>query len=221
MKLSQYHRVLNVPEGSSTETIKQVTKELLKKYHPDLNQRHRQWAETQTKRILEAYQVLVRTPNSAPSLITKRGGEQRSVHIQIAEKKYQYMETHCIQDNQTSSISIDVDIIECVVPVSAIKWLSPQSIGHYREAPLFIINELLCCTALKMDETVKVLIFKKSDSPSPNLAYLFRDGGTFIEVRAREMLSFASQVWGEVNLPTCCGKAYISIPALKAMESLF
>ena len=57
---TKYLRMLNLSDSATIDTIKRVTKELLHKYHPDKHPQHKTWAETQTKRILEAYQVLVK-----------------------------------------------------------------------------------------------------------------------------------------------------------------
>ena len=221
MKISQYHRVLNVPEGASTETIKRVTKELLKKYHPDLNQKHRQWADTQTKRILEAYQVLVRKPSTAPKMITKGSPYQGTVHIQMVEKKQSYMETIFADKMGLSKVFIDVHSIECVIPANAIEWQLPQVAGSYRDESIFIINGILSLNLQPTDGAYKALFLKKTNSSVPQLAYLFRDGGRFFEIKESEKKDFLFETWGRVELPSWGGNAYLSSPQLIAIESLF
>jgi hypothetical protein len=213
--------MLNVPEGASVETIKSVTKELLKKYHPDLNQKHRQWAETQTKRILEAYQVLVRNPEAAPKLITKGSPYRGPIHIHLIEKRQSYMETMFADFEGMTKLCIDVNSIERVVPASAIQWDRPQIAGNYLGTPLYIINGLLSLNLRPIDGGYKALFLKKTEPSAPQLAYLFKEGGKFVEIKEREKSAFLSQDWGQVNLPTYGGNAYLSNQELKALETLF
>ncbi len=221
MKTSQYHRVLNIPEGASPEIIKKVAKELLKKYHPDLNQKHRQWAETQTKRILEAYQVLIRNHETSPNVIANTIRYNEPVRIRVLEKKQSFMETMFDGDGGMNKICIDVHMIECVVPASTIKWMKPQVAGTYLDNPLFIINGILSLHLKPIDGSYKALFLKKSDPSSPQLAYLFRDGGRFVEIKEREKDSFPLQICGQVDLPSLMGSAYLSSQELKEIESLF
>jgi hypothetical protein len=220
-KVSQYYRMLNVPEGSSVETIKQVTKELLKKYHPDLNQSHRQWAETQTKRILEAYQVLVRNPESTPKVITRGTAYKGPIHIHVVEKRRSYMETVFADNDRATKVCIDVNAIERVIPASAIEWVKPQIVGRYLGTPLYMINGLLSLNLMPMNGMYKALFFKKTSLASPQLAYLFKDGGKFIEIKEHETKDFLSHLGGQIELPTYGGNAYLSSQELKALESLF
>lgn len=221
MKTSQYHRVLNVPEGSNPETIKKVAKELLKKFHPDLNQKHRQWAETQTKRILEAYQVLIRQHDTLSHVITKTSRYNEPVRIRVLEKKQSFMETTFDSDLGLNKVCIDVHTIECVVPASTIKWVKPQVAGNYLDKPLFIINGILSRHLKPIDGSYKALFLKKSDPSAPQLAYLFRDGGQFVEIKESEKDTFPIQLWGQIDLPSLAGNAYLSRQELKEIESLF
>ncbi len=221
MKSSQYHRVLNIPEGASPETIKKVAKELLKKYHPDLNQKHRQWAETQTKRILEAYQVLIRNHDVSPNVMTKMNLYKDPVRIRVIEKKQSFMETKFDGDLGVSKVCIDVHAIECVVPASTIMWVRPQVVGHYLNTPVYIINGILSVNLKPIDGSYKALFLKRSDPTAPQLAYLFRDGGRFVEVKEREKTEFVLEPWGQIDLPSCGGNVYLSSQELKEIESLF
>lgn len=213
--------MLNVPEGASVETIKQVTKELLKKYHPDLNQKHQQWAQTQTKRILEAYQVLVRNPEAAPKVITKGMPYKGPIHIHVIEKKQSYMETLFADDELRTKLCIDVNSIERVVPASAIHWLRPQIAGSYLGEPIYFINGLMSVNLRPMDGMYKALFLKRTSPTADRLGYLFKEGGKFVEIKEREKNDFSPRSWGRAELPTYEGNAYISSPELKALEALF
>jgi hypothetical protein len=220
-KISQYYRMINVPEGASVETIKQATKELLKKFHPDLNQNHRRWAETQTKRILEAYQVLVRNPGSAPRVITKGSPYKGPIHIRVVEKRQSYMETIFADKTETTKLYIDVNVIERVVPASAIQWMRPQIAGNYLGMPLYVINGILSLELEPIDRSYKALFLKKTQTSAPQLVYLFKDGGKFVEVKDRDKNDFLIQGWGQVQLPTNGGDVYLASTELLTLEALF
>ena len=52
------YEVLGVPEGADEETIKRTYRELVKKYHPDLNRENKEEAEEKFKQLTIAYQAL-------------------------------------------------------------------------------------------------------------------------------------------------------------------
>ncbi len=54
-----YYAILGVPRNASKEDIKKAYRELVKKYHPDLNPDNKKEAEEKFKEISEAYEVLM------------------------------------------------------------------------------------------------------------------------------------------------------------------
>ncbi len=54
-----YYAILGVPRNASKEEIKKAYRELVKKYHPDLNPDNKKEAEEKFKEISEAYEVLM------------------------------------------------------------------------------------------------------------------------------------------------------------------
>lgn len=54
-----YYAILGVPRNATKEDIKKAYRELVKKYHPDLNPNNKKEAEEKFKEISEAYEVLM------------------------------------------------------------------------------------------------------------------------------------------------------------------
>ena len=53
-----YYDILEVHQEVSTEEIKRSFRTLVKKYHPDIHGPNKQWAESKTKIIIQAYKTL-------------------------------------------------------------------------------------------------------------------------------------------------------------------
>jgi len=56
--LTDYYKILRVPNGASREEITSSFRRLAKKYHPDRNGHRQVWAAQRTKLLLEAYEIL-------------------------------------------------------------------------------------------------------------------------------------------------------------------
>ena len=64
MTRQEAYKILNIPETSNADEIKQAYKKQAKKYHPDLYQGDKKFAEEKMKQINEAYELL-NTPNTS------------------------------------------------------------------------------------------------------------------------------------------------------------
>lgn len=53
-----YYDILEVHQEVSAEEIKRSFRTLIKKYHPDIHSQNKQWAESKTKIIIQAYKTL-------------------------------------------------------------------------------------------------------------------------------------------------------------------
>lgn len=73
MTRQEAYRLLNIPENSNAEQIKQAYKKQAKKYHPDLYQGDKKFAEDKMKQINEAFELLCKPHTSTTNTSSNSG----------------------------------------------------------------------------------------------------------------------------------------------------
>lgn len=73
------YKILNIPDNSSKETIKQAYRQLSKQYHPDINPDGLE----QYKAIVEAYHRLMKQPTSVPLQIDEQWSSLKNAFSKI------------------------------------------------------------------------------------------------------------------------------------------
>ncbi len=216
---SKHLKILNVREDSEVADIKKVTKELLKKYHPDKHLSHKRWAETQTKRILEAYNFLVKNVesdrNKAKEIIYNP-----QVNVIFKEKKHNFMETVVNNDNEETKFYFDITMVDKIISSSMFAWLREPDAGSFGGRQYFLINALLFINNAKQLKDYKIILFKNYTFDNINLAYAFSSGGKMLETPESNMQQLTLKRCVHVELMGKDNDYFVLPDSLKMIEQL-
>jgi hypothetical protein len=91
--MNHHYKVLNLSENATVREIKQASRRLLQRFHPDKNRDNHDWAEQKTKKILKAYEILLQE-KTYPGVIMEKPRRKSPVRNQAPSKPKEtyYME---------------------------------------------------------------------------------------------------------------------------------
>ncbi|MEK6557822.1 MAG: DnaJ domain-containing protein [Candidatus Margulisiibacteriota bacterium] len=217
----KYRRILNVSEDATIDEIKRATKELLKKCHPDKHHAHRGWAETQTKRVLEAYQVLVKDQIQGMKMIRKGVPSRPPVQVIYKEKKVNFIETTLPDTGGDAFLWLDVDIIHQVVHGSSVQWSKTLIVGMLGKQQYYFINPFITLRHAPFNPSDKIMLFKKDPASQRHLAYCFSTGGKLVECAEKTLNSTPVEICGQLELKGQGGRYYLGHQDLLVVDQLY
>ncbi|MDD5455719.1 MAG: DnaJ domain-containing protein [Candidatus Margulisbacteria bacterium] len=217
---NKYFKILNVAEDSSVSIIKQTTKKLLKKYHPDQHPKHKDWAETQTKRILEAYKILVKDIEHGKNQ-EKRIIYQPHIRIILKEKKSFFIETIVPENDTQQKVYFDVSLIDRVISSLDLTWVREPVMAKFGEFNYYLINRLIYSEGVRqLDNGYKVLLFKPVFVSNYRLALGFVSGGKVTELLDNDCSQMESKKVNDLELKFKENDYYITPDVYKNIERL-
>ena len=92
--MNDHYATLTVKEDANQIQIRAAFRRMVKKYHPDLNERRNAWAHRQMKKVLDAYEVLADD--------AKRGAYDRKLQAYRNGKRDLFRERLAAQDDPES-----------------------------------------------------------------------------------------------------------------------
>jgi hypothetical protein len=167
-------KILDLSEGDNPTFVKRRSKELLKKYHPDKHRRHSGWAQTQTKRILEATELLLTQKeviNQKPLTPGIRITFSQARPKVIMKETIKFFQLELISGGESFQLGIDVTLIDQVLGFEAFQ----KNPAHN---DILDLSLSLNIEAPSMES--QVLLFYDKDRSY--YAIPFINGGSIIEV---------------------------------------
>lgn len=189
--MSEYYRILGVPENASEEQIKKAYRVLARKYHPDVNPASD--AAENFIRVTEAYEILIGQRKAPKTTIT----HQRSAEDIARERAKAYAQMRYAEFRKRSD-AFDMPMHRILWP----KWVNYFFIVF---SLFFITDSILPKKTIKCNFSISNFKYFNACSKSyqladPHLIMENQPTGKFVYLKVTPIVGFASSYYVEGDI---------------------
>lgn len=168
--MQEHYKTLNISANPSITEIKKASRKLLLKYHPDLHPNNKVWAQEKTKKILNAYTLLV--DDAKKGQISFKTVEEIKKQKQPTEVKDSTLMRFSINE---ITFAVTTEEIRKIIATNSIKITKIANLSGIYPFIIGVINHqgtivpvLNLAQKLGIDEAIKkfqILICEKENQP--------------------------------------------------------